>query len=398
MENKGVLRTLKRVFTQACKSSSDKFPVCAVAIKVKPKDLDVNLDPNKHTVLMKQQAELNDKLETTLTHFYKLDEDDVPDNMSDTSLMEGSLLDKSAGVTYDLYSETEGSAAKSVPSHGDGGKEQDSPDFEPVLETDVRKEAPETIRPSLSSITLESFNSIHGCQNQTKSSVLNVTRDSDALEDGPRMTQKTLEAWTKGKIMNNRDSTAFEPVKMFRGSDMRKRKNEDRSPENTKFLRAPESAKIDSFLAKIPDSRAKKKTEAGNRTLEQFARSDMTSTPKVVGKEKRKIVRKVKTVSFSLGKTAKDFAANTRTTNGGIPDDAIIGRLQSSGYWIVRARDEIQVVNHHRLREVQLYERLLRDYKLTAKAPDSGPIDLARHNSWNEGSERILESLTVSDR
>ena len=111
VENKGVLRTLKRVFTQACKSSSDKFPVCAVAIKVKPKDLDVNLDPNKHTVLMKQQAELNDKLETTLTHFYKLDEDDVPDNMSDTSLMEGPLLDKSAGVTYDLYSETESSSA-----------------------------------------------------------------------------------------------------------------------------------------------------------------------------------------------------------------------------------------------------------------------------------------------
>ena len=46
------LQLLRRVFHEACASQAGRSPVAVLCVDVPPADLDVNLEPNKTTVLL----------------------------------------------------------------------------------------------------------------------------------------------------------------------------------------------------------------------------------------------------------------------------------------------------------------------------------------------------------
>ncbi|KAK3922476.1 PMS1 protein-like protein 1 [Frankliniella fusca] len=71
---KKVLKILRNELTKKFEDSfpSRKFPVCLISIKSSPSDLDVNLEPNKTRVLLKNEDELLSGMEKRLNEYYSI--------------------------------------------------------------------------------------------------------------------------------------------------------------------------------------------------------------------------------------------------------------------------------------------------------------------------------------
>ena len=57
--------------------STERYPICVIIIEVDARDLDVNLDPNKQSVMIRTLDELTQALETKLKSYYGIGDFEV---------------------------------------------------------------------------------------------------------------------------------------------------------------------------------------------------------------------------------------------------------------------------------------------------------------------------------
>lgn len=101
---KPVCKVLKQIYSEARQLRSEKNPIAVVNIQVVAKDVDVNLDPNKYSVMLKDQDELLKGLVTKLRAYYKLDVPAEENCDPNADLLSRSLFDKSAHNVSDVSS------------------------------------------------------------------------------------------------------------------------------------------------------------------------------------------------------------------------------------------------------------------------------------------------------
>lgn len=381
-----VSKPLERIL----KNANDKYPVCVILIDVPQQSLDVNLEPNKTSVMIEKQQQLFEFIKAKLNEHYYV-RDPVP-SVQETMTTENIEPHKNShdDPIMEENNGGDGIAPKIVANpNGSWSKGTLWKNVNPVklLTKSSAKPVEEAIMTKVSSVplpheampvekevdcTLESFS-----ENSTKSSSETdffkkprqplITSFSETLDESDIISRPI-----KRKMNFLPESS---PVAKAKKATFRKIMDEESFEQ------------VDVFLEKMREKRHAK-GEVGDKTLLTTA---APNGPPVMKRSDFKRLRQSKQVPFDpenvLHKTVESATENC---------DAVIGQLIPSGFWIMKVQGDLMVVNHHRLQEVVVFNRLMQSHALPSSVIARGPINIIGNQSWNPAYDSTLESL-ISD-
>ena len=200
-------------------------------------------------------------------------------------------------------------------------------------------------------------------------------------------------SWARGNLKTN-ENRVITPVQLLKqppitssldvSSEFKKRDIEEDAvkPASAKKARIDKSTpKIDQVFAASPLVKDKQKARegVGNATLERMVALE----PKL----EQTISRPSTRIKFSLTKLKTAPRATQKPVNG------VIGQLKTSGFWLCLKDGGLRIINHHRLQEVAIFNKLMESYSFTAVNGLHPSVDLSKRPSWNAKLNQTLFGL-----
>lgn len=382
-----------------------KFLFCVISLKVSQQGLDVNLDPNKETVMIEKQQNINNSIEAKLKKYYNLDQpaevdEDNLEQQQKLEIMDDSVRVVNIGKTTSILETINVSQPLSKGSNlfngfGDGN----------------------TIDPAGSWSKGTLFKNPMTGQAIGTTKMLSKNSD-DSIVESPVVNQNRMDISRTSSCSSeesNRinDSQTAPMMKEF--FDMKRKQSlitsfsegldEDLMPPPKKTPKTHHDKKskykinlnesyeqVDVFLERMKPKR-RENGEVGDQTLIQMAAPQ--GAP-VLTRCDYHLLRKTIKVEFDWSKM-EGGAKKRQVEVIKPPLLSVIGQLRPSGFWIANIYNDLVLLNHHRIQELMIFKRLMQTCALTSTTIAKGSIDIFEQCNWNPDISLTLSSLIQSD-
>lgn len=369
VEHRPILKLIRRLFQQSVQV--DKYPVGLISLIVGPGQIDVNLDPNKYSVLLKEEQTVLDSMEDKLKrHFQRDAPPRSPEVGSSCSSLDSSInrsiFDQIEARPFNLLEPL----APEVQESDDRSQDfdLDADDVNPMAKTKkpngqiLNAKPPvnlkENQRPQKSDSVQEKEEQTIGGFSQSKFSQdsLGSLKSPILLKSANlngSLRQKTLDSWSHGHSVVDGNGDFVAPVRLHT-------KNQSNPSKPVDPKRASSNVRPASSTSRPSNS------VVGNDTLGQMVAP--FGTPIINRKTHVKIHRKTTTVSFSMTLAKEHLSVKESSSAVSAQDPQLIGQLAHSGFWIVYVclendgSDYLGLLNHFRAEEVQMYHKLMANY------------------------------------
>ncbi len=429
--HKDIEKVLRRSHPGA-EGNSRSWPKCVAKIQLPQENLDVNLDANKESVLIEKQSNLVDYLEHQLKDYYGIawNESVVEDlnataNSSDTNcsfLYNNTTSQESLESLSAIFSNKDKAPPQLQRPANAKSKENPAPGIRLFEAEPSQKEN------KMSNSDRSYANPGSPKASSTRFGLSNISDDKSSGE-GFSFPQPGTKEWSKGVAVT--DQTG-KPVSATHFVSHEKDLNEmlsstqslitsycddnpferDRNLSSANNAKRKVKASPDDFAVKSKPKKAKPVCDEDDdqfivepsnrdRSIQTYLKRKSPKKNKIenldgpMSKESRKSQRKVCNVKVDLNKVATPRKV-PKIKNSFQPH--IIGSLKPSGSWVGNlSKNSLAIINHNRVQELVLYQKLMQTHILPSQPKGLAPIDIVAESNWNPELTKALMEVNFSD-